>query len=106
VVSSLTLRDYHRTESAVATDDIHIEPGATVEALLLSDVTLVNRCNAPINLLHNRGTIGHLGLANVCATAGASARGGSVVRNAGSIRSVHHSGLAVSGLEIGLPACP
>ena len=32
VVSSLTIRDYHRTEEVLPNDDIYIEPGATVEA--------------------------------------------------------------------------
>ena len=57
VVSTLTLRDYHRTESALPADDISIESGATVEHLLLEDVTVRTFCRAPLNILHNRGLL-------------------------------------------------
>ncbi len=85
VVSHLTIRDYHRTETAVAADDIVIETGATVAALTLSDVALANRCGAPLSLLHNRGTIGTLALQHVHATAAGAAAGATLVRNAGTI---------------------
>ena len=102
VVSSLTIRDYHRTEGALPADDIHIEPGATVNSLTLTDVTLVNRCGSPINLLHNRGEVGNLALANVCATAEGPGTGGQVVNNAGTIRRCQHTGIALTGYEPGI----
>ena len=42
---------------------------------MLSDLSLVNRCKAPIHILRNRGTVGNLGLLNVCATAEPSGSG-------------------------------
>ena len=101
VVSNLIIRDYHRTEAVIPSDDIHIEPGATVNSLTLTDMTLVNRCESPINMLHNRGTIGNLALANVCATAEVSGSGGHVAKNAGTVRRCHHTGIAATGYELG-----
>jgi len=102
VVSSLTIRDYHRTEAVLPADDVHIEPGAVVENLMLSDSTLANRCEAPINMLHNRGTIGNLALMNVNATTDISGSGGCVVKNDGTIHRSYHAGVAVTGFELGL----
>ena len=104
VVSSLTIRDYHRTEGVTPADDIHIEPGATVDNLTLADMTLANRCDSPINLLHNQGTIGNLALTDVYATAETSGAGGHVVKNAGTIRRCHHQGVAAIGCELGISA--
>lgn len=102
VVSTLTIRDYHRTETVLPIADIHIEPGAIVENLMLSDLTLTNRCKAPINMLHNRGTIGNLGLLNVYATAETSGSGGCVVRNDGIVRRFYQIGVTTIGLEVGI----
>ena len=104
VVSSLTIRDYHRTEEVLPNDDIYIEPGATVDRLTLSDMTLVNRCESPINMLHNHGTIGNLALANVYARAEDSSPGGQVVKNAGTIHRCQHGMVVVEGFEMGIPA--
>lgn len=105
VVSSLTLRDYHRTEAAVPADDIHIEPGATVDNLTLADVTVANQCDGPINLLHNRGTIGNLALTQVHAAAfgSGSKSGGHVILNTGTIRRCHHQGVSATGYQLGIP---
>lgn len=103
VVSNLTIRDYHRTETALAADDILIEPGATVENLSIGDSSLTNRCAGPINLLRNRGTVGNLSLSNVFARAGAAGAGGAVVRNEGTLGRVRAAGVAADGLETGLP---
>ena len=101
VVSALTIRDYHRTEAVLPADDIHIEPGATIDNLVLSDVTLVNRCGSPINLLHNRGTIGNLGLTNVYAKAGDARSGGFVLKNDGSISRLCPMNVSALGFELG-----
>ena len=68
VVGSLTIHDYHRTESLAATDDIYIASGATVRCLNLSDVTLVNRSPQSIAFLNNAGTIDVLNVVNVSVT--------------------------------------
>lgn len=85
-VSSLTISDYHRTESVWPGDTILIEPGATVGHLGLNNVAVINRTAGEIYVLTNQGTIGCLGMSNVYAEAeGGSARG-AVVRNSGTIR--------------------
>jgi hypothetical protein len=102
IVSNLVIRDYHRTEAALPTDDIHIEPGATVENLVLSEVTLANRCGAPITLFHNRGRIGNLALQNVYAKAEGAGAGGQIVKNAGTILRLHQMNVVGDGFETGL----
>ena len=67
-VSSLTVRDYHRTEDSLPSSDIHVEAGAVVRNLTLSDATIVNRCEAPITVLRNDGTVDNLCLHNVHVT--------------------------------------
>ena len=96
------MRNYHRTETVLPVDDIYIEPGAIVENLLLSDITLTNQCQAPINLLRNRGTIGNLELRNVSATAEHSGDRGYVVRNEGTIGRFNQTGVVTAGLEVGM----
>ncbi|MCX7426277.1 MAG: glycosyl hydrolase family 28 protein [Planctomycetia bacterium] len=86
VVSSLTISDYHRTESVWAAENILISPGATVETLLLSNVSLVNRTPGAIDVLTNQGKIGCLGMANVCARAEGGTPRGAVLRGAGAVR--------------------
>ena len=90
-VSSLTVRDYHRTETALPADDVHIEPGATVHKLTLADWTVVNRCQSPIAALQNRGRVGDLTIANVC-TASPSGPDGCTVTNEGRVRRFHETG--------------
>lgn len=102
VVSNLTIRDYHRTEAVRPTNDIHIQKGAVVENLMLSDSTLVNQCGAPIKMLNNLGTIRRLALANVYAKAGTPDSGGCIVSNDGTIGSVSHTGVAADGFELGI----
>jgi hypothetical protein len=84
-VSCLTISDYYRTESVWPGDNILIEPGATVDRLGLSNVSVINRTAGEIDVLTNKGTIGCLGMAGIYAKAeGGSARG-AVVRNSGKI---------------------
>jgi hypothetical protein len=85
VVSNLTISGFHRTESEWAAENILIEPGATVERLRMSDVTVINRTAGPIHVLTNRGTIGSLQMSGVYATADEKAAGGAVVLNSGTI---------------------
>ena len=102
VISNLLVRDYHRTEATLPADDVHIEPGAIVENLVLDDVTLENRCAAPISLLHNRGTMGNLALLNVYAKAEGASPGGHIVQNAGTISRSHQTNLTAIGFEVGI----
>jgi hypothetical protein len=101
VVSSLTLRDYHRTEERHPVADIEIEPGATVKNLVLSDVVVKNRCAAPMHLLHNRGTVENLSLVNVLATAAGAGAGSAVVKNDGTLHRSSHFGVVATGYEAG-----
>ena len=101
-VSSLAVHNYHRTESAVPTADIFIEPGARVEHLALSDVALLNRCASPVHLLHNHGSIGSLSLLNIDARADGAGVGGRIVRNDGSIERVHQANASTVGFECGV----
>jgi len=100
VVTNLVVRDYHRTESVLATDDIHIEPGATVENLVLSEVSLVNQSGRPINFLHNRGTIGNLALQNIRAKAAPA--GGAILKNSGTITGLQQHGVTGEGFTTGV----
>ena len=102
VVSRLSLRDYHRTESTLPTNDIHIEAGARVENLILVNVSLDNRSNAPVHLLSNQGTVDSLSLVNVDAKAEGKSSGGCLVRNTGTIARLHQSHVFASGFEIGV----
>ena len=100
-VSTLSLRDYHRTEETVPVADLHIAAGATVANLVLSDISLRNRCQSPIDLVHNCGTIENLALQNLYATAEPAGLGGSVVRNEGTVSHFSQSGVGGSGLTLG-----
>jgi hypothetical protein len=99
VVSSLTISDFHRTEAAWAADTMAIEPGVTVESLQMSNVSLINRMAAPIDVLTNRGTIGCLGMVNVYAKAEGGEPRGVVVRNSGIIRQPSMQGILTIGVS-------
>jgi hypothetical protein len=99
VVSSLTISDYHRTESVWAAENILIGPGATIETLLLSNVSLVNRTPGAIDVLTNRGKIGCLGMANVCARAEGGAPRGDVLRGDGGVRQQSRQQVLTDNLE-------
>lgn len=86
VVTNLTVSGFHRTEDTWAAENMLIEPGAAVESLQMSDVSLINRTAGPIHVLTNRGTIGFLQMSAVYAKAGAQSAGGAVVFNQGDIR--------------------
>jgi hypothetical protein len=85
-VSSLTVRDYHRTEPTVATDDIFVESGAIVRYLGMSDVSVINRTERSTALLHNKGTIDVLNMVNICARAEGGSPRGCVIANEGKIQ--------------------
>ena len=99
VVSSLILRNYHRTETAVPVDDIHVEAGACVEHLLVDGAVLRNRSAGPIVFLHNRGRIRNLALRDVMANA--ETNGGRILANTGAIDRLQHGGVAGVGFEAG-----
>jgi len=83
VVSNLSIRDYYRTETVMPADDIHIQPGAHVDNLLLDGMTVTNRSGNPSIMLHNCGTIENLALQNVRAAAGGSVT--DIIKNEGTI---------------------
>lgn len=99
VVSSLTLRDYHRTECVLPVEDIHIEPGATVRSLMLSDITLSNQCDRPMSLVNNRGTVESLALMNVRSTAASSLQGARLVKGEGTVGCLYQAGVHAPGLQ-------
>ena len=101
-VSKLTVRNYHRTESLLPSDDIYIEDGAKVENLILDDVSLVNRSKSPVTLFHNMGTVDSLSLINVSAKAEGETSGGCIVKNAGTISRLHQNNVTASGFDAGL----
>lgn len=84
-VTALSISDFHRTESARAADTIAIDPGATVDSLQLSNVTLTNRTTDSIYVIYNGGIIGALAMNNVFLKAEGGPRRGAAVCNAGSI---------------------
>jgi hypothetical protein len=86
VVSSLTISDLHRTESAWASETMTIESGATVDSLQMSNVSLINRLACPMDLITNWGTIANLSLVNAYAKAEDSPQRGALVRNHGTIQ--------------------
>jgi hypothetical protein len=83
IISNLSIRDYHRTETAMPADDIHIQPGAYVDNLLLDGMTVSNRSGNPIIMLHNCGKIENLGLQHVRAITGGSVV--DIIKNEGTI---------------------
>ena len=85
VVSSLVVSDFHRTERVWPAGNIVVEPGATVESLQMSDVSVVNHTPGRIPVLTNRGTIGALSLRGVYAHGEGGRPCGPVVENAGQI---------------------
>lgn len=86
VVTCLTISDFHRTEALWAAENISIERGATVESLQISNVSLINRMAAPIDLLTNRGMIERLNTANVYVKEEGGQERSVVVRNLGTIK--------------------
>ncbi len=86
VVSSLTISDFHRTETAWACENVYIERGVTVGSLQMSDVSVINRLAVPLNVLTNEGTIERLCMTNIYAKAEGGAERGAVLRNAGTIQ--------------------
>ena len=86
VVSSLTIADYHRTESVWPAENIVIESGATVESLQISNISLINRTPGAIHVLTNKGKIGSLTMTNVYAKADGDPTRGAVVLNSGVIQ--------------------
>ena len=101
VVSNLSLRDYHRTETALAVNDIRLEPGAHVDNIVLDNVNLTSRCPRPIDMLHNCGSIGRLSLMNVRAVAEDGSPGGRIVHNAGSIATLGKFNVSTAGFDSG-----
>jgi hypothetical protein len=99
VVSGLTIRDYHRTETVAASDDVVIEAGATVRYLGLSSASILNRTPLGMTLLNNKGTIDVLDMANVCSQAEGGGRRGRLIDNAGTIRQQSLTNVHSSNLE-------
>jgi hypothetical protein len=102
VVSSLTIADYHRTESVWPAANILIEAGATAESLHLSNVSVINRTLGAINVLRNKGTVGWLGMTNVYAKADEGSSRGAVVSSPGLIRRYSLENVSAVNVDFGL----
>ena len=96
VVTNLNISDYNRTESAYATDNIVIEKGATINHLSISNTSLINQCNANINLVNNQGTIEVLHLSNIIMQ---SKEPGQVqlLQNTGDIKVLNKTNISING---------
>ncbi|MDR1382059.1 MAG: hypothetical protein LBJ47_11360 [Tannerella sp.] len=92
-VTNLTIRDYHRTEEAVATDNILVEKGASVNCLTISDATLNNKSEGTISFVNNQGLIGVLNLSNVFLQ-GTSTRKVQLLKNEGTIQTINKSNVS------------
>ncbi|MEI8245738.1 MAG: hypothetical protein WCI51_07905 [Lentisphaerota bacterium] len=64
-ISSLTIRDYHRIETAVPVPDILIDPQCRIENLNISDFSSINKTSGQYSALDNNGDIGVLNIANM-----------------------------------------
>ncbi|MDR2039240.1 MAG: hypothetical protein LBQ60_15060 [Bacteroidales bacterium] len=87
-VTNLSISDYHRTESASATDNILIEKGATVECLSVINASLFNRTNGHITFLNNQGMIKTLNLTNIFLQGKEPEQVG-LIKNGGTIRQLN-----------------
>jgi hypothetical protein len=86
VVSGLTVSDLHRHEAIWPVATIFVEPGATVKSLQLTQAAIVNHTSGPLDLLVNRGSIGHLSLSQVRLEVPEGPARGAIVRNEGKIQ--------------------
>ena len=102
VVSSLTISDYHRTESVWPAENIVIEPEATVECLQMNNVSIINRTPGAIHVLTNKGMIGCLGMTGVYAKAEGDTARGSVVSGPGVIRQQDRHNVFTVNVDPGL----
>ena len=64
-IGSLTIRDYHRTETASPVSDILIDPLCQIENLNISDFSSINKTPGEYFTIENRGAIGVLNIANM-----------------------------------------
>jgi len=99
LVRSLLINNLLRTEGLdEAPPCIHIGEGARVERLGISQVSLVNQAETPLDFLYNEGHIESLSLSNVhCRAEGGEPRG-VMVRNAGTIE--HQERHAATSLNL------
>ncbi|NLX53864.1 MAG: hypothetical protein GXY58_01985 [Planctomycetaceae bacterium] len=102
VVSSLTISDYHRTESVWPAENIVIEPEATVECLQMNNVSVINHTPGAIHVLTNNGMIGYLGMTGVYAKAEGDTTRGSVVSGSGVIRQQDRQNVFTVNVDPGL----
>ena len=64
-IGTLTIRDYHRTETATPTPDILIDPKCQIETLNISDFSSVNKTAGEYFAIENKGEIGALNISNM-----------------------------------------
>ncbi len=62
VVHHLTIDRIHRDESVSTAPLLRVDQGAEVETLILRDVSVRNRLDAPMDTILNEGVIGHVAL--------------------------------------------
>jgi len=92
-VRRLTVDGYSRREEKLAYDDIHIEPEATLDDVVLRNCHVINRTPNPMIFLHNRGIMRHLRLDGVSQCAEGSPARGSLVCNLGTLTDVQTTGM-------------
>ncbi|MBE9510045.1 MAG: hypothetical protein IMY71_04135 [Bacteroidetes bacterium] len=64
-ISNITIRDYHRIEGLVMSDEISIEAGVVIDNILITNAKLVYKCSGSINFLNNHGKINNLTMNNI-----------------------------------------
>ncbi len=64
-VGTLTIRDYHRTETASPVPDVLIDPKCRIENLNISDFSSINQTSGQYFAIENKGVIGVLNVSNM-----------------------------------------
>ena len=100
-VGTLTIRDYHRTESSTSVDDILIDPKCQIDNLQISDFSSINKTDGGYYALNNKGDIGALSVANMHVQAEGGAPRGGVFTGDGRIDERHIINLSTHNLEDG-----
>ena len=96
-VTNLTISDYHRTETASATDNILVEKGAKIDHLSVSNASLFNQCNGNITFVNNQGTTGALQLTNIFMQSKDPTGQVELLSNTGDIKLLGKTNISVNG---------
>ena len=85
-IGSLTIRDYHRTETESPVSDILIDPLCQIENLNISDFSSINKTPGEYFAIENRGTIGVLNIANMFVKSEGGVSGGMLLGGDGTVQ--------------------